>query len=118
MDYPPSLLPQSNYKLIDCDLEDFCLIRHSHLPQDELLDSMGDLKNEVIASGAEKLLPDYSTSLLGVFELDNIKIKVTNSDYQEYCEPNTEVETPVYQDDFELIGNRGYWTIMINAIND
>ena len=118
MDYPLTLLPKSNYKLINCDLSEFCLIRHTHILQENLLDDIGNLKNEVIASGAEKILPDYSTSLLGVFELENIKIKVTNLDYQEYCKPNIEVQTPIYEDDFELIDNRGFWTIKIDSIND
>ena len=118
MDYPLTLLPKSNYKLINCDLSEFCLIRHTHILQENLLDDNGNLKNEVIASGAEKILPDYSTSLLGVFELENIKIKVTNLDYQEYCKPNIEVQTLIYENDFELIDNRGFWTIKIDSIND
>ena len=118
MDYPLTLLPQLNYKIIDCDLSDYCLIRHSHLPQENLLDSLGKLKEVVIASGAEKVLPDYSTSLFGVFNLENVKIRVTNSDYQEYCEPNIEVIPPVFGTDFENVEDRGYWSIMISSINN
>lgn len=118
MDYPLTLLPQANYKLIQCDLSPFCLVRHSRFPQDQLVDELGKLKDEVIAEGAEKLLPDYSTSLYGIFKLDDIKIKMTNSDYLAYCIPNFEVKTPVFEDDFVYVNTRSYWSILINDIHN
>ena len=115
MDYPLTLLPKENHKLIDCDLSGCCLIRHSHLSNADLLDNLGLLKNEVIQS---KDLPDFSTSLFGIFTLDDIKIKVTNGLYQCYCEPNCIVDTPIFEDDFECDANRGHWSILFDSIHN
>lgn len=118
MDYPSALLPKSNYKFIDCNLSNFCLLRHSHIPQEDLLDDIGNLKNDVIVSGAEKYLPDFSMSLYGIFQLNHINIRITNLDYQQYCDPNTDAQIPIFGNDFELVKNRGYWTVMITSINN
>jgi|SRR5690606_27610127 len=115
MDYPLTLLPEENRKIIDCDLTGCCLIRHSHLSNDALLDDLGLLKNEVIQS---KDLPDFSTSLFGIFTLENIKIKVTNGVYQCYCEPNCNVDTPIFEDDFVCDANRGHWSILVESIHN
>mgnify|MGYP005850082119 CR=1 FL=1 len=118
MQYPTHLLPNQNYKLIDCDLSKFYLIRHSHIPQDKLLDDLGNLKTEAIAQGAIKIIPDYSTSLFSVFETSDIYIKVINKNYQVYCKPNEVIDTPVYDKDFILNENRGYWLVKIEKINN
>lgn len=115
MDYPLALLPKENHKIIDCDLTGCCLIRHSHLPNVDLLDNLGLLKNEVIQS---KDLPDFSTSLFGIFTLEDIKIKVTNGAYQCYCQPNCIVDTPIFEDDFEYDSNRGHWSILFDSIHN
>lgn len=114
MDYPVNLLPKASHKFIDCDLSGLCLIRHSHLPNELILDEHNQLKNEIITSNQ---LPDLSTSLFGVFTLMDIKIKVTNEDYQCYCNPNIEVEPPVFEKDFECVEGRGYWSVLIESVN-
>lgn len=119
MNYPDYLLPNNNYKYIQSNVDDLCLIRHSHLPQDELVDEdTGRLKNKVIAMGAEKILPDYSISLYGIFRTKDIEIKITNTDYLVYCDPRLNVEAPVYNIDFSLEKNRGYWSIIIGDVNN
>lgn len=114
MDYPIVLLPSTNHKTIDCDLSEFCLVRHSHLDNDNILNENSSLKDEVIQS---KELPDLSTSLYGVFTIEHTKLRVVNPAFQDYCVPNYDSDTPVYNSDFVLVPNRGYWTIPIVSIN-
>lgn len=119
MVYPEYLLPHINYKYIKSNIDDFCLIRHSHLPQHDLLDTETKrLKNKVIAMGAEKVLPDYSISLYGVFKTKDTEIKIINEVYLEYCPPNIEVDVPIYDDDFCLKKDRGYWSVLIGDVNN
>lgn len=118
MVYPDYLLPQNYYKKIDSDLSDLCLLRHSHLPQEELLDNIGKLKNEVIAVGGLEKFPDYSTILFGVYNVEDIKLKIINDDYNDYCKPNTVVKAPSYKKDFIVDDSRGFWSVMIEKINN
>lgn len=119
MVYPIRLLPKTNYKSITTGLEEKCLIRHFVANNEQgVVDDLGLLKDYVIASGGEKQLPDLSTSLFGVFTDYDIVFNVVNTSLNEYCEPNHNSNTPIFEEDFIIAENRSYWSILVDKIDN
>ena len=75
MSYPERLIPQPNYQIIDFDQINTTsryLVRHTDVK--DLKDDAGDLRLELISTHElYQHLRDFSTNLLGVFELEDIK---------------------------------------------
>ncbi|MCA0234043.1 MAG: hypothetical protein LCH91_26540 [Bacteroidetes bacterium] len=79
MTYPEYLLPVSRYRIIDFDCTNISLrylIRHTETK--EIADKNGNLKSELVATDDKyNHLRDFSTNLLGVFQLTDVKWKWT-----------------------------------------
>ena len=122
MRYPINILPNANYKNIDCDLSDHYLIRH--IPANNLGDliepSSGLIKQKIVFTPSDQA-HDLSTSLLGVFEIEHLKIELTStgkSKYNKYCEPDCTVSTPVFKKDYHIKSDRHFWSLLISKINN
>lgn len=119
MEYPIKLLPKTNYKSITTGLEEKCLLRHFVVNNEQgAVDDLGLLKDYVIASGGERQLPDLSTSLFGIFTDSDIVFNVVNPSLNEYCEPNHNSTTPIFEEDFIIAENRSYWSILVDKIDN
>ena len=122
MNFPSKILPNSSYKYINCDLSDHYLIRSTKAGNiSEILDPItGFIKQEHICSPTHQVA-DLSTSLLGIFEISHIQIQLTSNgktEYNHYCEPNIDVEVPIYQDHFEIDSDKFYWVVLIRNLNN
>lgn len=121
MSYPTEILPKLNYKIIDCELGDHYLIRFikSNDPNEIFHDGTKDIKFNLIF---ERSLDasDLSTSLLGVFKRDFIKICFTEkgrAKFQDYCQPNIQSETPMVDEDYFIKDDRGFWVALIKDLD-
>ena len=116
MDYPVEILPNPNYKIIDCAINDFFLARHIDNianPHDLWDDITNTLKIKYTISQSDHI-DDLSMILLSVFKIEYIPIKLTelgDSKYNKYCNPDENVTTPVFNDDFLLKENRHFWCV-------
>lgn len=122
MNYPSKILPNSNYKPITCDLSNYYLIRftQSKKREDIFDEELGQVKQIQICDPSGQM-NDLSTSLLGVFETSFIQINLTDTGkvkYNDYCEPDIEVELPVLNQDFTINDNRGFWVVLVSDINE
>ena len=98
MAYPVQILPNSNYKFINCHVGDCVLMRTTGSPNDEDIwdNELQQIRVAQLANPRERVY-DMSTNLLGVFERDHCKIYFTQIGKEKYgisCEPDTEVENP------------------------
>lgn len=118
MEYPINLLPKTNYKRISTGLENKCLIRHFVADNNGIVDDLGLLKDYVIANGGEKQLPDLSTSLFGIFTQNDVFLNVINTSLNDYCEPNFNSSSPIFEEDFVIAENRNYWSILVDKIDN
>jgi len=120
MNYPIRLLPQANYKEIECDLSSHFLIRVIKTKEiNEIVNSeTGLVKIEHIFS-PRRHGSDLSTSLLGVFEISHIQIELTElgkTKYSHYCKPNDEISPPLHEQDYLINSNRHFWVVNIKDI--
>ncbi len=120
MNYPTEILPNKDRKLISCDVQSYFLLRSTptSVVADLIDEATGDLKQTSICSPAEHIT-DLSTSLLGVFTVAHNKIELTKEGklkHGVYCAPDCIAEVPVYELDFYLDANKGFWTILIEKI--
>lgn len=121
MIYPSDILPNPNYKIITRDLSNYYLIRFTNSNKEEEIynHELNQVRQMQVCDPSEKM-NDLSTSLLGVFKTSYIKIDLTslgNEKYNSYCDPDIEVEIPIFQEDFILKEGRGFWVVMIGDIN-
>ena len=120
MNYPTEILPNNNRKLISCDIQSHFLIRSTptSVVADLIDEVTGDIRQTTICSPAENII-DLSTSLLGVFTRGHNKIELTKESRKNlgtYCAPDVEVEVPIYEIDFYIDENKGFWTILIEKV--
>jgi len=121
MNYPIRILPNTNNKIISCDLSSHYLVRYTNTNViEDIIDNVtGFIKQEHVCSPRDNA-QDLSTSLLGVFEIPYTKIELTaigTQKFIDYCEPDTTVDVPIYDEDFILNNNRHYWTLLIGNID-
>lgn len=117
--YPKKIPPNRHYKLIQCDLAQHYLIRSTH-SKDILDEATGFVKEKCICDPSEQI-KDLSTSLLGIFNEKHIPIDLTRDGakrFGNYCEPDTIVDPPIFEQDYTLNYDKGYWTIQIGKINN
>lgn len=122
MNYPSEILPKSTYKLITCDLSNHYLIRYTNSKKREDIfnEELNQIKQTEICSPSEGM-NDLSTSLLGVFEPSFLQIDLTTfgkEKYNYYCEPDIEVDVPIFNEDFAIKDSRGFWVVLIGDINE
>ena len=121
MDYPEEILPNPNYKRIDCDLSNYFVVRFfntNHIS--EILDpETNKVVIQHICSGSEKI-EDLSMSLLGIYKPEHIFLDFTSqgkSKFMSYCEPDVNPTVPIFEDDYLLNKDRHFWWIPINSIH-
>jgi hypothetical protein len=125
MSYPVKILPNENYKSIECDLSDHFLIRYIPMHNVNVLKDLiepitGHIKQSYVFSPKERA-QDLSTRLLGVFEISHLKIDLTKSGkgkYNEYCQPECKVSPPVFEEDYVINNDRHFWVLLISEINN
>lgn len=122
MNYPINILPNYAYRLIDCDISHLTLIRYFKvIDNDDYIEKdTGKIKQIYIANPTQQI-SDCSTNLLSVFQIEDIYISLTtigNSVYNQYCNPDEEVETPLFEHHFILDKHRKYFYINISNINN
>jgi hypothetical protein len=115
--YPSVLLPQPNFKYIDCDLSNFYFIRYfeikAHIP---IIDDNNDIAQTYICSPTSNI-QDLSMSLLSHYEYEHVKILLTElgiKNYSHYCLPSYPGQPLIYKDEFLKTESRGYWLIEAN----
>lgn len=122
MHYPEEILPHSNYKFIDCDLNDHYLIRFTNTKDiNAIWDNETNTVNPKQICSPPEHIDDLSTSLLGVYKISHIFLDFTvagKQKYMTYCPPDDVVETPVYDTDFFTNDNRHYWCVLINQLHN
>lgn len=124
MKYPVRILPQKHYKKISDCLSDNFLIRHFILNDDnsQICDCNGQIENKFLFSPTERF-GDLSTSLLGIFTIDDIRISLSSEGktrYGSYCDDKFNLDVPKYPKDFDFdnSGLRKFWTIKIGDIHN
>src|SRR5438093_5574162 len=122
MNYPEEILPNPNYKFIDCNLSQHYLIRFTNTKDIEnILDPVTkNIKVEHICSPKERI-EDLSMSLLGIYNEHHITLDFTplgKDKFMHYCSPDEIVETPLFETDFSINNNRHFWCILIERIDN
>lgn len=122
MNYPFEILPNPGYKLITCDLSKYFLIRFTHSNIREIIfdDTINQVRQSQIVDPS-KGMEDLSTSLLGIFKPNYIQIDLTATGkikYNHYCSPDRLVDTPVFEVDYIMNVNRGFWVVLVGDINN
>lgn len=122
MDYPQEILPNPDYKFIDCDLSAHLVIRFTNTSDKN---QIWDFETNRIVfqhiCSPEDRIDDLSMSLLGNYTTDHIFLEFTNegkSKFMEYCEPDIEPDTPIFETDFNTDSNRHFWWIPISKIHN
>lgn len=120
--YPRKLLPQPKYKSIECNLGKYHLVRHFNTNgmNDAIEDATNKIKNKYICHPSGNI-KDLSTNLVGRFKLKHLKIELTEKgkkSFNVYCEPDFDVDLPVYDEDFVLNKDRDKWFLPINYIEN
>lgn len=124
MNYPIHILPKLNYKLIECDLSEYYLIRHFDLIDNssEIFDITGLLQDKYLFDPTHGY-NDLSCSLLGIFTHNDVLVKLTAqgvSNFGSYCDGNYDASVPIYNDDFIYVSHelRKFWIIKIGDVNN
>lgn len=104
MNYPLEILPNENYKLIDCDLSDHYLLRITDTSDlNEIIDTeTGYVSIKYICSPGEHIV-DFSTNLLGIYNAEHIYLDFTaegKDRYMHYCDPSEKVDPPQKERDY------------------
>jgi hypothetical protein len=114
--YPSHLLHSSDFQLIDFEeyRTDAVLIRHTE--NKDIWDDNELLKAEYIAAQTDHLR-DYSTNLLGIFQLEDIGYKILkSSENAAYFGALFDVNSytgkiPIYEEDFIFEAQRGHFLL-------
>lgn len=130
MDYPFELLPKNGYKIINCDLSDYYLLRIINLKEGDepflekpssILDSeTGHLNYEYICTPAENII-DYSTSLAGIYNNSHITIILTPKGIDKFLktwEIGKEIDLPIYDEEFNHNKLRLAFYLKISDLNN
>ena len=124
MEYPTHILPKKHYKNISEILPDNFLIRHFILAKNEELiyDVNGHIENKFLFHPTERF-GDLSTSLLGIFNTNDINVDLTpkgKRKYGSYCEGDFTFNIPDHPEDFSIdtSGLRKFWTLKIGNVHN
>lgn len=121
--YPVHLLPQPNYKRIT----DINLLRNYHLihftETKENRDVTGKRVHEDAIVRQTDHLRDFSNSLLGTFEIDDIYIELTKDQFNAYFnaeweEGSSPERTPQVNEDFIINKKRGFFFLSVRECNN
>src|SRR5690606_34460022 len=113
MDYPKEILPNPNYKIIDCDLSNHFVIRFTNTSDKEKLwDSEANAVIIQHICSPDERIDDLSMSLLGIYTPAHIFIELTEEGKAKFnaeCAPDADVPVPVFTKEFIRNNNRHYW---------
>jgi len=118
--YPQELLPQLIFKQITADLTGYFIcrkVRNKSLLNEPLPEILPD---EVLGIETPSDCFDFSTNLPGVFKLNHNFLEITGDDkkyFRTYWDYQSEVKTPVFEQDFFIDENIGWFFIQIDKIN-
>ncbi len=104
MSYPVKILPNPNFKYIDCDCSSLYLVRSTTANTEaDLIDpETKKVYIKHICSPKDNII-DLSTSLLGVFETEHLKLELTSHGLDKYnheCSPDEKVAIPILDEDY------------------
>ncbi|MEO5995264.1 MAG: hypothetical protein ABIQ00_01130 [Chitinophagaceae bacterium] len=114
-------MPNERYKLIDCDLSDYYLLRITNTNDiDKITDSeTGHITLKYICSPGEHIV-DFSINLLGIYKPEHIFLEFTSEGkarYMHYCSPTTNVEPPEFDRHYCRNEDKYFWCMAINRIH-
>lgn len=122
MEYPEEILPHSNYRIIDCDLSNFSLIRYTNTNDKTVIWNAGtnSIVQEHICHPSERI-EDLSMSLLGYYTPKHIFIDFTPVGKEKFMKPwnlNQEPDIPSFGTEFLHNNNKHFWWISIVKLNN
>lgn len=119
MPYPEVLLPSKLFKKISCDLSGYLVIRRTD-SEDIINPSTGTLRDEAVVKDDIHLI-DYSTNLVGCFEVEHLKYDIVGprkNELTRYWDFSSEVIPPEEGTDFDVLFEYGYFTLPIEEFHD
>lgn len=119
VNYPKNILPHDKRLLLTIDdILDGKLIRFTE--ENPYYDDEFGIYNKAIANPSFTHMPDLSCSLLSNegFKKEYITLKIINPDFLEYCNPNTSVEIPIFEKDYEINQNRFPYYLIMSEIHN
>lgn len=118
MQYPATLLPQTRFKRIVCDLSDHHICRAS--PTRDFINPVtSKLFDEALFEKSMDFF-DYSTNHLGQFEVDFNFFSLCGNErkyFRAYWDFESEVKTPLYEQDFIYNNQKGIFYFKIGDIH-
>ena len=118
MEYPSHLLAQKNYKLIDFDKANLgfrYLVRHTDVT--DIIGVDGHLKGELVAIQSDHLR-DYSTNLLGIFQLSDLQWQFKNgAPCASLWNQGDDAHSPNDQEVTLITAQRGYFFLNISTFH-
>lgn len=123
MQYPVHILPQPNFRRITNIqvLHNYHLI-HFTETKDNRDSNDGKVKEDSIVRQTDNLR-DFSNSLLGTFEIDDIYLELTKGEFKNYFNSDwtegTDLERiPNIHKDFVVNRERGFFFLSVSECND
>jgi hypothetical protein len=119
--YPDYLLPKPHFKVIQNIelLKKGVLIHYTDSKDNRDLE--GFLREDSVVRHRNHIR-DYSNNLLGIFEIEDIFIDITVSERKDYFispwDLQEVVEAPIYDEDFIINNDRGYFFLNIKEIHN
>lgn len=122
MEYPQEILPHSNYKIIDCNLSGFLLIRFTNTKDKSVIwnAETNSISQDQICHPSEKI-EDLSMSLLGYYTPKHIFIDFTPAGKAKFMKPwdlNQEPDIPLFGTEFFHNNNKHFWWVSIAKLNN
>ncbi len=122
MQYPARILPQPSFRRIN-DIQQ--LHNHHLIHFTETKDNKGadnKIREDLIVRQTDHLR-DFSNSLLGTFELEDIYLELTKGEFRNYfngdwLEGSDLERVPRFNKDFALNTNRGYFFLSISECHN
>jgi hypothetical protein len=120
MSYPIHLLPNKHFNRIGWhkELNNHYLIRYTY--NQDFIDDDGKLKPSSLVPQTDHLR-DFSTSLLGKFDIDDIYLKIIGDNELYFLadwEEGTEVKIPSFNEDFSIELTRGRFFFCIGDLHN
>ena len=122
MIFPSEILPNKEYKIIDCSVDCCHLARtYKSIADLPIINPLtGSIQLKYVAEPT-KHIADYSTNLMGIFELQHLLISLTTdgkNKFSQECAPDENVETPVFNEDFIVADDINYFSILVSDLDN
>jgi hypothetical protein len=118
MNYPEHLIPSPIFKRIETNLDGYFISRT--FPSKNSLHGTDYLIDEAVLLEDPLELFDYSTNLIGHFQLDDNYLQLIGDHktyFRAYWDFIEEVQTPKYLVDFEVDNNKGIFFLNISQLH-